>query len=128
MSYYKICPVCGSHLDPGEKCDCESIEKAPCSNATKQTNTEQQPTKGSKNIISRSPFKCKKGQNKMGNFNDYEIERDGKKLIVVPQFKNISNRIGCAFVHAYDQNFLFCPGDEPSEAEISFGFDCISHP
>ena len=24
MSYYKICPVCGSHLDPGEKCDCES--------------------------------------------------------------------------------------------------------
>ena len=23
MSYYWICPRCGSNLDPGEKCDCE---------------------------------------------------------------------------------------------------------
>ena len=23
MSYYRTCPVCGAHLDPGEKCDCE---------------------------------------------------------------------------------------------------------
>ena len=22
MSYYKICPDCGVHLDPGERCDC----------------------------------------------------------------------------------------------------------
>ena len=22
MSYYKICPCCGAHLDPGESCDC----------------------------------------------------------------------------------------------------------
>ena len=22
MSYFKICPHCGAHLDPGEKCDC----------------------------------------------------------------------------------------------------------
>ena len=22
MSYYKICPHCGAHLDPGESCDC----------------------------------------------------------------------------------------------------------
>ena len=22
MSAYKICPDCGAHLDPGEKCDC----------------------------------------------------------------------------------------------------------
>lgn len=22
MSYYKICPHCGAHLDPGEVCDC----------------------------------------------------------------------------------------------------------
>lgn len=21
--YYDICPDCGAHLDPGEKCDCE---------------------------------------------------------------------------------------------------------
>ena len=23
MSYYKTCPHCGAHLDPGEKCDCQ---------------------------------------------------------------------------------------------------------
>lgn len=21
--YYNICPKCGAHLDPGERCDCE---------------------------------------------------------------------------------------------------------
>lgn len=21
--YYRVCPYCGAHLDPGEKCDCE---------------------------------------------------------------------------------------------------------
>lgn len=28
MSLYRICPDCGSSLDPGERCDCQSIEKA----------------------------------------------------------------------------------------------------
>ncbi len=23
MSYYRECPNCGAHLDPGEACDCE---------------------------------------------------------------------------------------------------------
>lgn len=23
-NYYKICPVCGAHLDPGEHCDCRT--------------------------------------------------------------------------------------------------------
>ena len=23
MAYYRICPNCGSSLDPGEKCDCK---------------------------------------------------------------------------------------------------------
>lgn len=23
MSYYKTCPYCGDHLDPGEVCDCQ---------------------------------------------------------------------------------------------------------
>lgn len=23
MAFYKICPRCGAHLDPGEPCDCE---------------------------------------------------------------------------------------------------------
>ena len=22
MAYYKTCPACGAHLDPGEKCEC----------------------------------------------------------------------------------------------------------
>lgn len=26
MSYYRVCPWCGAHLDPGELCDCK---KAP---------------------------------------------------------------------------------------------------
>lgn len=28
MSYYKICPYCGCHLDPGEVCDCDKKEAA----------------------------------------------------------------------------------------------------
>ena len=28
MSYYKVCPYCGSHLDPGEVCDCDKKEAA----------------------------------------------------------------------------------------------------
>lgn len=24
MSYYKTCPHCGAHLDPGEACDCRA--------------------------------------------------------------------------------------------------------
>lgn len=23
MAYYYVCPDCGSHLDPGETCDCK---------------------------------------------------------------------------------------------------------
>lgn len=23
MAYFNTCPDCGSHLDPGEKCDCQ---------------------------------------------------------------------------------------------------------
>ncbi len=25
MRYFKICPRCGAHLDPDEKCDCEEV-------------------------------------------------------------------------------------------------------
>ncbi len=27
MAYYHICPKCGAHLDPGEKCDCREKEE-----------------------------------------------------------------------------------------------------
>ena len=26
MAYYSVCPKCGCHLDPQEKCDCETEE------------------------------------------------------------------------------------------------------
>ncbi len=33
MSYYRVCPNCGAHLDPDEACDCRDTEKAPVSAA-----------------------------------------------------------------------------------------------
>ncbi len=33
MSYYRTCPDCGAHLDPGEVCDCQTEKKAPASAA-----------------------------------------------------------------------------------------------
>lgn len=24
---FKVCPYCGAHLDPGEKCDCQGTKK-----------------------------------------------------------------------------------------------------
>lgn len=28
MSYYRTCPGCGAHLDPGERCDCRTSKTA----------------------------------------------------------------------------------------------------
>lgn len=28
MSYYRTCPYCGLHLDPGERCDCRDEKTA----------------------------------------------------------------------------------------------------
>lgn len=28
MSYFRECPLCGAHLDPGERCDCGDRERA----------------------------------------------------------------------------------------------------
>ncbi len=28
MAYYRVCPNCGCHLDPGERCDC-TAQKEP---------------------------------------------------------------------------------------------------
>ena len=27
MSYYKVCPHCGSNLDPGERCTCRDVSE-----------------------------------------------------------------------------------------------------
>lgn len=28
MTYYRTCPECGAHLDPGEMCDCQRAAQA----------------------------------------------------------------------------------------------------
>lgn len=38
MPMYHICPDCGSHLDPGEKCDCQKAQ-------AKEINTENKEEK-----------------------------------------------------------------------------------
>ena len=37
MPYYRTCPYCGAHLDPGERCGCQDNENAPAS----ATNTDK---------------------------------------------------------------------------------------
>lgn len=27
MAYYRVCPLCGSNLDPGERCDCQDEQR-----------------------------------------------------------------------------------------------------
>ena len=34
-TYYHTCPDCGANLDPGEKCDCQTVKN----NITKEANT-----------------------------------------------------------------------------------------
>lgn len=29
MAYFKVCPDCGAHLDPGERCDCQGKKPLP---------------------------------------------------------------------------------------------------
>ena len=35
--YFKKCPLCGAHLDPGELCDCRETEKEAAPAATGTT-------------------------------------------------------------------------------------------
>ena len=34
MSYFRTCPHCGAHLDPGEVCDCHRIKSEILSTVT----------------------------------------------------------------------------------------------
>ena len=42
MSYYKTCPHCGAHLDPGETCDCRDNKKTALDAANIQSGTVEQ--------------------------------------------------------------------------------------
>ena len=52
MSYYRTRPYCGSHLDPGERCDCQCKENAaPGAANTKDGKVEQIATAVSTSIL-----------------------------------------------------------------------------
>ena len=40
MPYYKTCPDCGAHLDPGERCDCKDDTKEDCTNVGNEVKIE----------------------------------------------------------------------------------------
>lgn len=40
MPYYKTCPDCGAHLDPGERCDCKDDTKEDCTNVGNEIKIE----------------------------------------------------------------------------------------
>ena len=42
MNYYRECPNCGAHLDPGEKCDCGQAVSA-CTSSQPDTACARQP-------------------------------------------------------------------------------------
>ncbi len=42
MSYYKTCPHCGAHLDPGETCDCRDNKKTALDAANIQSGMVEQ--------------------------------------------------------------------------------------
>lgn len=42
MSYYKTCPHCGAHLDPGETCDCRDNKKTALDAANIQSGKVEQ--------------------------------------------------------------------------------------
>lgn len=41
MGYYRTCPQCGSHLDPGESCDCQKEKTAPSAANTESGKVEK---------------------------------------------------------------------------------------
>lgn len=41
MPYYNICPHCGSHLDPGERCDCQNRGQEPERREAAETKKEE---------------------------------------------------------------------------------------
>lgn len=43
MPYYNICPHCGSHLDPGERCDCQNRGQEPERQEAAETKKEEKP-------------------------------------------------------------------------------------
>ena len=41
-TYFNTCPLCGAHLDPGERCDCSSGPENKTNTQKKEATNEQQ--------------------------------------------------------------------------------------
>lgn len=54
MSYYKVCPHCGCHLDPGELCDCKKETAASAANTDNGMTEKGLPTKFSDSYDSKN--------------------------------------------------------------------------
>lgn len=39
--YFRICPVCGAHLDPGESCECEKVPEDPEAEAERKRKADR---------------------------------------------------------------------------------------
>ena len=60
MSCFRVCPYCGSHLDPGEICDCRGKEGTPVSAANADEGGVEQIEKAvSASIINETEEKVK---------------------------------------------------------------------
>ena len=59
MSYYKTCPLCGAHLDPGEVCECKR-EAAPGATNTGGGKAEQIDKAVSASIVTEDKEDCKR--------------------------------------------------------------------
>lgn len=51
MAYFHTCSLCGAHLDPGERCDCEEQKKPPTEVAIPQTAGNQRMANYNTHII-----------------------------------------------------------------------------
>ncbi len=60
MSYYRICPTCGAHLDPDEVCECKK-EAALGATNTGNGKAEQIATAVSASIVNENREDCKHG-------------------------------------------------------------------
>lgn len=61
MSYYKTCPLCGAHLDSGERCDCQDIKgAAPGAANTGDGRVEQIKKAVSASIVNENKEDCKR--------------------------------------------------------------------
>lgn len=69
MSYYRVCPNCGSHLDPGERCDCKTSERL---------SYHRQPIPWARDSLPRFPHHEWKAAEYAGKTQSQSIEKQDK--------------------------------------------------